>query len=128
MITILNRIFPEDVSKTIYNFVIQDYIKYVIIGQLFTNSLIMEKHYNNFNTIVNRKKMHYDVGTNYFEIVNVCKFLKYMKIYFIDKKFYNYQHYMKCLIDDFKKVVYYLSINESHVPIKNYFKIIYNEI
>ena len=128
MITILNRIFPEDISKTIYNFVIKDYIKYVIIGKLFTNSLIMEKHYNNFNTIVNRKKMHYDVGTNYFEIVNVCKFLKYMKIYFIDKKFYNYQHYMKCLIDDFKKVVYYLSINESHVPIKNYFKIIYNEI
>lgn len=88
MMTILNRIFPEDISKTIYNFVIQDYIKYVIIGQLFTNSLIMEKHFNNFNTIVNRKKMHYDVGVNYFEIVNVCKFLKYMKIYFIDKKFY----------------------------------------
>ena len=72
--------------------------------------------------------MHYDVGVNYFEIVNVCKFLKYMKIYFIDKKFYNYQHYMKCLIDDFKKVVYYLSVNESHVPIKNYFKIICVEI
>ena len=49
MITILNRIFPEDVSKTIYNFVIQDYIKYVIIGQLFTNSLIMEKHFTPLN-------------------------------------------------------------------------------
>ena len=28
MITILNRLFPEDISKTIYNFVIQDYIRY----------------------------------------------------------------------------------------------------
>ena len=34
MITILNRIFPEDVSNTIYNFVIQDYIKYVLSEKL----------------------------------------------------------------------------------------------
>ena len=129
MITILNRIFPEDVSNTIYNFVIQDYIKYVIKGILFTNILIMEKHYNNFNNIVNiRKMMQYDIGTNYTEIVKVCKFLKYMKIYFIEKKYYNYQHYVKCLIEDFKKVVYYIGENENHSLIKNYFKHIYNEI
>ena len=127
MITILNRIFPEDVSNTIYNFVIQDYIKYVIKGILFTNILIMEKHYNNFNNIVNRKMMQYDIGTNYTEIVKVCKFLKYMKIYFIEKKYYNYQHYVKCLIEDFKKVVYYIGENENHSLIKNYFKLIYNE-
>lgn len=128
MITILNRIFPDDISKTIYNFVIQDYIKHVLSGKIFTNSLIMEKHYNNFNTIVNRKMMHYDIGTNYTEIVNVCKFLKYTKLYFIDKKYYDYGNYMKCLIHDFKKVIYYVGENENHSLIKNYFKLIYNEI
>ena len=74
--TVLEEV-PEDVSNTIYNFVIQDYIKYVLGRKLFHNLLIMEKHYNNFNTIVNRKSMHYDVGVNYSEIVNICKFLKY---------------------------------------------------
>lgn len=128
MITILNRIFPEDISNTIYNFVIQDYIKYVLSGKLFTKSLIMEKHYNNFNTIVNRKRMHYDVATNYSEIIKVCKFLKYMKTHFIDKKYYNYQHYMTCLIQDFKKVVYYVGENENNKLIGYYFKNIYNEI
>lgn len=128
MITILNRIFPEDISKTIYNFVIQDYIKYVLTGKLFTKSLIMEKHYNIFNTIVNRKRMHYDVSVNYLEIVKVFKFLKYMKTHFIDKKYYNYQHYMTCLIHDFKKVIYYVGENENNKLIRDYFKNIYNEI
>ena len=128
MITILNRIFPEDISKTIYNFVIQDYIKYALTGKLFTNSLIMEKHYNNFNTIVNRKRMNYDVATNYSEIVNICKFLKYTKLHFIDKMYYDYGNYMKCLIQDFKKVVYYVGENENNKLIKDYFKLIYNEI
>ena len=128
MITILNRIFPEDISKLIYNFVIQYYIQYVVEGKLFINTMIMEKHCNNFNNIVNIRKMHFDIGTNYTEIVKVCKFLKYMKIYFIEKKYYNYQHYVKCLIEDFKKVVYYIGENENHSLIKNYFKHIYNEI
>ena len=128
MITILNRFFPEDISKCIYNFIIQDYIKYVLIGKIFQNSLIMEKHYNNFNIIVNNKKLHYDVGTNYSEFVKVCKFLKYMKIHFIDKQYYNYQHYIKCLIEDFKKIIKYVSKNENHILIKNYFKHIYNEM
>lgn len=128
MITILNRIFPEDVSKTIYNFVIQDYIKYVLIGKLFTKSLTMEKHYNDFNTIVNRKNMHYEAGTNYTELVNICKFLKYMKTHFIKKKYYSYDHDMICLIQDFKKVIYYIGENENHSLIKTYFKLIYNEI
>jgi hypothetical protein len=128
MITIFNRIFPEDISKSIYNFVIQDYIKYVLIGKIFTKSLIIEKHYNNFNTIVNKKMMHYDIGTNYTEIVNVCKFLKYMKTHFIEKKYYSYDHYMNHLIQDFKKIIFYIGENENHILIKNYFKLIYNEI
>ena len=128
MITILNRLFPEDISKTIYNFVIQDYIKYTLIRKIFINSLIMEKHYNNFNTIVNKKMMHYNIGTNYTEIVNVCKFLKYMKTHFIEKKYYSYDVYMICLIQDFKKIIYYIGENENHILIKNYFKHIYNEI
>ena len=128
MITILNRLFPDDISKTIYNFVIQDYIKYILIGKLLTNSLIMEKHYNNFNTIANRKNMHYEAGTNYTEILNVCKFLKYMKTHFIEKKYYIYKHYENCLIQDFKKIIFYIGENEKHILIKNYFKLIYNEI
>ena len=128
MITILNRLFPDDISKTIYNFVIQNYIKYTLIGKIFTNSLIVEKHYNNFNTIVNRKNMHYEAGTNYTELVNVCKFLKYMKTHFIEKKYYSYKHYENCLIQDFKKIIFYIGENEKHILIKNYFKLIYNEI
>lgn len=121
MITILNRLFPDDISKTIYNFVIQNYIKYTLIGKIFTNSLIIEKHYNNFNTIVNRKMMHYDIGTNYTEIVNVCIFLKYMKTHFIEKKYYSYDDYMICLIQNFKKIIFYIGENENHSLIKNYF-------
>ena len=128
MIIVLNKIFPEDVSNTIYNFVIQDYIKYVLSGKLFHNLLIMEKHYNNFKTIVYDKFMHYDVATNYSEIVNVCKFLKYTKLHFIDKKYYDYGNYMKCLIHDFKKVIYYVGENENNKLIGYYFKNIYNEI
>lgn len=128
MITILNRLFPIDISKTIYNFIIQDYIKYILIGKLLTNSLIMEKHYNNFNTIVNKKMIQYDVSVNYSEILNVCKFLKYIKTHFIEKKYYSYDVYMICLIQNFKKILFYIGENENHCLIKNYFKLIYNEI
>lgn len=127
MITILNRLFPIDISKTIYNFIIQDYIKYILFGKLLTNSLIMEKHYNNFNTIVNKKMIHYDISVNYSEILNVCKFLKYIKTHFIEKKYYSYDIDMICLIQNFKKIIFYIGENENNCLIKNYFKLIYNE-
>ena len=128
MITILNRIFPEDISKLVYNFVIQNYIQCVIEGKIFINTMIMEKHYNVFNNIINRKNMHYDPSSSYNELINICKFLKYMKTHFIERKYYSYDHYMICLIQDFKKVIYYIGKNENHNLLKNYFKHIYNEI
>jgi hypothetical protein len=128
MITILNKIFPEDISKIIYNFVVQDYIQYVIKGKVYTNILIMEKHYNNFCTIVNVKGLLYDPSSSYTEIINVCKFLKYMKNHFIEKKYYNYDICTKEIIQNFKEIINYISKNENHNLIKNYFKDIYNEI
>ena len=128
MITILNKIFPEDISKVIYNFVVQDYIQYVIVGKIYTSILIMEKHYNNFYTIVNLKRHLYDPSSSYTEIINVCKFLKYMKNHFIEKEYYNYDIYTKQLIENFKEIINYISKNENHNLIKNYFKDIYNEI
>ena len=90
--------------------------------------MIMEKHYNNFYTIVNVKKLIYDPSCCYNEIINICKFLKYMKIYFIEKKYYNYDNYTKQVIEHFKKIIKYVSDNENHNLLKNYFKHTYNEI
>ena len=128
MITILNRIFPEDISKLVYNFVIQYYIQYVIEGKIYTNIMIMEKHYNNFSTIVNVKRLTYHPSTSYNEIIDVCKFLKYMKKHFIKKEYYNYDIYTKQLIENFKEIINYIYKNENHILIKNYFKHIYNGI
>ena len=128
MITILNRIFPEDISKLIYNFVIQYYIQYGVEGKLFIITMIMEKHCKNFYNIVNIKKAIYDPSTSYNEIINICKFLKYMKICFIEKKHYNYDNYTKQVIEQFKKIINHIYDNENHNLLKNYFKHIYNEI
>ena len=128
MITILNKIFTEDISKLIYNFVIQDYIKYVIEGKMFTNIMIMEKHYKNFSTSTIVNEVIYDPSTSYNEIINICKFLKYIKIHFIEKNYYDYDNYTKQIIKDFKKIIYYIGENEKHMLIKNYFNDIYNDI
>ena len=43
MITILNRIFPNDISEYIYNFVLYDYLNGTLIGKIIMIELMMEK-------------------------------------------------------------------------------------
>jgi len=53
MITILNRIFPEDISTEIYNFVIKCHVETIVYGKIYNIILAMEniirKHENNIS-------------------------------------------------------------------------------
>ena len=42
MITILNRIFPEDISIEIYNFVIKRHVDTIVYGKIYNITLAME--------------------------------------------------------------------------------------
>jgi hypothetical protein len=101
MITILTRLFPQDISEYIYNLLIKDYINTKLIGKIYNNCLIMEKHNIRYHEIVINRGLYYNPSLEYIELVNVCKFLKYVKLNFINKKYYNYDKYTKAIIKDF---------------------------
>ena len=48
MITILNRILPEDISRIIYDFAVKSHINNIMIGKLYLPELMMEKIIINF--------------------------------------------------------------------------------
>jgi len=126
MITILTRIFPIEISEHIYNFIIQDYVNYILIGKLYTNLLMMEKHFNIYNNIVNPNIL-YCSKININEIIKICKFLKYTKKYFIDKNHYKYDKYTISSIENFKKFVNFVIKNESHILIKKFMEYMYTQ-
>jgi hypothetical protein len=43
MITILNRLFPEELSRIIYNFVIKKHVDTIVYGKIYSITLAMEK-------------------------------------------------------------------------------------
>ena len=60
MITILTRLLPQDISEYIYNLLIKDYINTKLIGKIYNNYLIMEKHNIRYHEIVINKGLYYN--------------------------------------------------------------------
>lgn len=112
MIPILSRIVDKDIAIYIYNLLIQDYIYTILVGKIYANSLIMEKHNKQYHETNVVKNLCYDPDFEYFELIKVCEFLKYTKTYFIDKKLYVYDDDTKKTINDFLNVVGFVSVLE----------------
>ena len=101
MKTLLNKLFTQDISDIIYNFIVQDYINYVLVGKLYHNSLLMEKHIRNYNASVLKKSLY---NPACIEITNIRKFLNYIKINFIEKKHMTHDKYFTELIYNFENL------------------------
>lgn len=87
MIPILMRIVNKDIAIYIYNLIIQDYINTILVGKIYANSLIMEKHSKKYHEINVVQHSCYDPYFEYFELIKVCEFLKHTKTHFIKKNF-----------------------------------------
>ena len=94
MITILNRIFPNDISEYIYNFVLYDYLNGTLIGKIIMIELMMEKinttfydncvynlNYSEFNHVYNmiNKINENVVKMNYYKFD--CDFISVLNEY-----------------------------------------------
>ena len=133
MITILTRLFPQDISEYIYHLLIKDHINTILIGKLYLNSLIMEKHNTKFNklNIINNPILCYDPKFEYFKLINVCEFLKHTKIHFIDKKLYTYDDETKEIINNFLNFIGFVSdLNDAYYykPVKEKMKLLIKEL
>lgn len=108
MLTLLSKLFPYDICIYIYNLLIEDYINTNLIGKIYNNSLIMEKHNKKYQEIVIIEGLCYNPSLQYVELINACKFLKYVKLNFINKKYYDYDKYTKKIIKDFINIVEFI--------------------
>lgn len=127
MIPILSRIVDKDIAIYIYNLLIQDYIYTILVGKIYTNSLIMEKHNKKYHETNVVKNVCYDPYFEYFELIKVCEFLKYTKTHFIDKKLYVYDDDTKEIINYFLNVVGFVSVLEEGSVIKQ-MQMLYKEL
>lgn len=108
MLTLLSNIFPYDICEYIYKLLINHHINTKLIGKIYINSLIMEKHNKKYKEIIITKGVYYNQSIDYLELKNVFKFLKYVKLNFINKKYYDYDKYTKKIITNFINVVEFI--------------------
>ena len=133
MITILTRLFPQDISEYIYNLLIKDYINTILIGKIYLNSLIMEKYNTKFNelNVINNTIICYDPKFEYFKLIKVCEFLKHTKINFIDKKLYTYDDVTKEIINNFLNYIRFVSASKDeyyYKTVKEKMQLLYKEL
>lgn len=133
MITILTRLFPQDISEYIYHLLIKDHINTILIGKIYLNSLIMEKHNTKFNelNVINNSILCYDPKFEYLKLIKVCEFLKHTRTHFIDKKLYTYDIETKKIINDFLHVVGFVSVLKegyNYTSVKIQMQMLYKEL
>lgn len=131
MIPILMRIVNKDIAIYIYNLIIQDYINTILVGKIYANSLIMEKHSKKYHEINVVQHSCYDPYFEYFELIKVCEFLKHTKTHFIKKKLYTYDIETKKIINDFLHVVGFVSVLKegyNYTSVKIQMQMLYKEL
>ena len=59
MITILNRIFPGDISRLIYDILVKSYINNIVMGKIYLLELMMEKF-----IMIHKVHLYYNLSYN----------------------------------------------------------------
>jgi len=101
MITILNRIFPEDISTEIYNFVIKRHVETIVYGKIYNIILAMEniirKHQNNISRNI------YNLTTDFGVLKLINTNLMHIYNKFVIKKHYVFSDDTKNILAKFLK-------------------------
>ncbi len=117
MIPILNRIFPEDISRRIFKIYMDDYIDFKVIPKQYILKLMMEKKIDKyFIPAVNQLKQH-EFWLMYEDIEQIHRML--MKIYnkVLIYKYYEFDADYTELIKKYNTLVEYR--NETSTVIWN---------
>ena len=99
MITILNRIFPQDISQYIYNYVLESYIDSVIVGRIYIVELMM------------KKIIYYWSDTDYIYDIDILEFKTVVNIItkinnkLIIKNLYSFDDEFKNIIVKYCKII-----------------------
>ncbi len=64
VLTILNRIFPCDISNHIYNIFLNNFIERIMYPKLYTLELIIDKLLSDYERINHSNKSYYIIGIN----------------------------------------------------------------
>ncbi len=112
MKTILNRIFINDISEIIYNFLIYDYVNGILIGKINLLELMMLKINNTWNTDKNIYNLNIIEFRQIYTMIN--------KIYnnFIIKNYYNFDKDFIIVLKKYCKLIEENNIHEKYSFIK----------
>ena len=125
MITILNRIFPEDISFEIYNFAIKCHVDTIVYGKIYNITLIMEniirKHQNN----ISRNIYILTADLAVLRLINNNLIHIYNK--FVIKKHYVFSDDTKNILAEFLKCLNETK-NDQQLLINVYVNKVYNDL
>ena len=124
MITLLNKIFPEDISQIIYKFYLQKFISSKLLGKLFNNELLINNFVNQYNNCKN-KEIFIISGSL---ITNIYKNIKFIKEHFIKYDAFNFDNYYKSLLNHFCIILADANKYETHILFKGHYENIINYI
>ena len=112
MKTILNRIFINDISEIIYNFLIYDYVNGILIGKINLLELMMLKINNTWNTDKNIYNLNIIEFRQIYTMIN--------KIYnnFIINNYYNFDKDFIIVLKKYCKLIEENNIHEKYSFIK----------
>tara|TARA_Y100000591_G_scaffold332224_1_gene368784 strand:+ start:2894 stop:3274 length:381 start_codon:yes stop_codon:yes gene_type:complete len=112
MKTILNRIFINDISEIIYNFLIYDYVNGILIGKINLLELMMLKINNTWNTDKNIYNLNIIEFRQIYTMIN--------KIYnnFIIKNYYIFDKDFIIVLKKYCKLIEENNIHEKYSFIK----------
>lgn len=114
MITILNRIFPSDISNIIFNYIRNYELEIIIQPKLY----ILDLHLDNFNYITYLNKIH-----NFEFMIDSLKIIENI-LYFANKYNYNFDNIFQYNINTLTKILKYQKPNQKNI----FVKIIINKI
>ena len=124
MLTLLNKLFNEDISLLIYKYYLTLYIDKCVINKLHNSGLLMENIIREYYNCLN-KDLYI---LNHSKIKNIYNNLTYIHNHFIVYDCYSFSFEYKFLIYDFivafNEIIYY----ETHVLFKSYYKTIVNNL
>tara|TARA_E500000178_G_scaffold312362_1_gene328975 strand:+ start:323 stop:703 length:381 start_codon:yes stop_codon:yes gene_type:complete len=112
MKTILNRIFINDISEIIYNFLIYDYVNGILIGKINLIELMMLKINNTWNTDKNIYNL------NIIEFRQIYTMINQIYNNFIIKNYYNFDKEFIIVLKNYSKVIEENNIHEKYPFIK----------
>ena len=99
MLTILNRIFPNDISNLIYDLVIKSHINNIVVSKLYDVELIMEKFIR-----IHKPEVAYNLSLeNDYNVINgiisnIYERFVVKKVYEFDMEFRKtFKNYIECL-------------------------------